>query len=291
MPLTRAWKFKPQPRLEPTLYHWWQARKADMLTFTPCVAPIAAHYLQTCSVYHWWQARKADMLTFTPCVAPIAVHYLQTCSVYHWWQARKADMLTFTPCVAPIAVHYMQTCSVYHWWQARKADMLTFTPCVAPIAVHYLQTCSVYHWWQARKADMLTFTPRVDPIAVHYLQTCSLYLHLSLPFLVRLSLPHLVVWLMCWKTATLCLASVRMWSWTKLIAWSTWDSNLRCARFWTICRSAIKSQTMMMQRMTWKCWKTSTANTSTDRFVLLIFCFFLFFFKNLLFFSQSNVLF
>ena len=35
---TKARKFKPQPRLEPALEHWWQARKADELTITPRVA-------------------------------------------------------------------------------------------------------------------------------------------------------------------------------------------------------------------------------------------------------------
>ena len=28
----------PEARLEPALQHWWQARKADMLTVTPRVA-------------------------------------------------------------------------------------------------------------------------------------------------------------------------------------------------------------------------------------------------------------
>ena len=39
MPHTKARRFKPQARLEPALYHWWQARKADMITITPRVAP------------------------------------------------------------------------------------------------------------------------------------------------------------------------------------------------------------------------------------------------------------
>ena len=30
MPLIKAQKFKPQPRLEPALHHWWQARRADV---------------------------------------------------------------------------------------------------------------------------------------------------------------------------------------------------------------------------------------------------------------------
>ena len=34
MPHTHR-KFKPQARLEPALSHWWQARKADVLTITP----------------------------------------------------------------------------------------------------------------------------------------------------------------------------------------------------------------------------------------------------------------
>ena len=36
---TKARKFKPQPRLEPALKHWWQARKVHVLTITPHVAP------------------------------------------------------------------------------------------------------------------------------------------------------------------------------------------------------------------------------------------------------------
>ena len=38
MPHTTARRFKPQTRLEPSQQHWWQARKADMLTVTPRVA-------------------------------------------------------------------------------------------------------------------------------------------------------------------------------------------------------------------------------------------------------------
>ena len=39
MPHTTARRFKPQARLEPAHWHWWQARKADVLTTTPRVAP------------------------------------------------------------------------------------------------------------------------------------------------------------------------------------------------------------------------------------------------------------
>ena len=37
MPHTKSRRFKPQARLEPAQQHWWQARKADMLTVTPRV--------------------------------------------------------------------------------------------------------------------------------------------------------------------------------------------------------------------------------------------------------------
>ena len=32
---TKARRFKPPARLEPAQQHWWQARKADVLTVTP----------------------------------------------------------------------------------------------------------------------------------------------------------------------------------------------------------------------------------------------------------------
>ena len=38
MPHTTARRFKPRARLEPAQWHWWQARKADMLTVAPRVA-------------------------------------------------------------------------------------------------------------------------------------------------------------------------------------------------------------------------------------------------------------
>ena len=47
---TKALTLKPQPRLEPALWHWWQARKADVLTITPHVGPSIGGRLgkQTC---------------------------------------------------------------------------------------------------------------------------------------------------------------------------------------------------------------------------------------------------
>ena len=38
MPHTQARRFKPPARLEPSHWHWWQARKADVLTVTQRVA-------------------------------------------------------------------------------------------------------------------------------------------------------------------------------------------------------------------------------------------------------------
>ena len=40
IPYTTVRKFKPQPRLEPALQHWWQARKARVLTITPRAGPL-----------------------------------------------------------------------------------------------------------------------------------------------------------------------------------------------------------------------------------------------------------
>ena len=50
IPHTKARKFKLKPRLEPAFLHWWQARKADMLTVTPRVTPSVGGRLgkQTC---------------------------------------------------------------------------------------------------------------------------------------------------------------------------------------------------------------------------------------------------
>ena len=50
MPHTTARRFKPQARLEPAQQHWWQVRKADMLTVTPRLAPSIGGRLgkQTC---------------------------------------------------------------------------------------------------------------------------------------------------------------------------------------------------------------------------------------------------
>ena len=42
LPHTTARRCKPQARLEPAQQHWWQARKADMLTVTPRVAPVTS---------------------------------------------------------------------------------------------------------------------------------------------------------------------------------------------------------------------------------------------------------
>ena len=40
MPHTKERRFKPQARLQPAQQYWWKARKADVLTVTPRVAPM-----------------------------------------------------------------------------------------------------------------------------------------------------------------------------------------------------------------------------------------------------------
>ena len=41
VPHTKARRFKPQARLKPTQQHWWQDKKADVLTVTSFIAPIS----------------------------------------------------------------------------------------------------------------------------------------------------------------------------------------------------------------------------------------------------------
>ena len=53
-------RFKPQARLEPTQQHWWQARKADVLTVTPHVTPVTA-----------LSAQQAKMEAATPRLQPV----------------------------------------------------------------------------------------------------------------------------------------------------------------------------------------------------------------------------
>ena len=40
---TKARRFEPKARLEPAQQRWWQARKVDVLTVTPRVAPDINH--------------------------------------------------------------------------------------------------------------------------------------------------------------------------------------------------------------------------------------------------------
>ena len=61
MPHTKTRRFKPQAKPESAQKHWWLARKADVLTVTPRVAP---HVLTV-------TPRVApQVLTVTPRVAP-----------------------------------------------------------------------------------------------------------------------------------------------------------------------------------------------------------------------------
>ena len=54
MPHIKARKFKPQPRLEPVLPHWWQVvtRKGDVPTMTLPFAPQPFAFL-ACHQYDW----------------------------------------------------------------------------------------------------------------------------------------------------------------------------------------------------------------------------------------------
>ena len=54
MPHTTARRFKPQARLEPAQQHWWKARKTDMLTVTPRIAPTTLQWWD----YHYHEENK-----------------------------------------------------------------------------------------------------------------------------------------------------------------------------------------------------------------------------------------
>ena len=55
MPHTKARRFKPKARLKPAQLHWWQTRKADMLTVTPHVTPIAEEICKRWQDLEWNQ--------------------------------------------------------------------------------------------------------------------------------------------------------------------------------------------------------------------------------------------
>ena len=57
-----ARRFKPQARLEPAQQHWWQARKADMLTVTPRVPSFGVGLKGMCisSVSLEWRSRELN---------------------------------------------------------------------------------------------------------------------------------------------------------------------------------------------------------------------------------------
>ena len=66
MPHTTARRFKPQVRLEPAKQHWWQARKADMLTVTPRVAPTATGQSDTSQTeICYWSHRNLLLVNLT----------------------------------------------------------------------------------------------------------------------------------------------------------------------------------------------------------------------------------
>ena len=59
IPHTKVQKFKPQARLEPAQQHWWQARKADVLTLTPRVLWVLARAAEYLHEYVFLPLRNA----------------------------------------------------------------------------------------------------------------------------------------------------------------------------------------------------------------------------------------
>ena len=84
MPFTRARRFKPQARFEPTQQHWRHARKADMLTFTPCVAPSIGGRLgkQTCLPLHRAWIWNKDTSVFVHISVKLLADYQSQDAVY-----------------------------------------------------------------------------------------------------------------------------------------------------------------------------------------------------------------
>ena len=184
MPHTTTRRFKPEARVEPAQLHWWQARKADVLTVTPRVAQITVLQEEgkslCCS-----SNRKPEYQEKTPGDELQKMPHTTTRrfkpearvepAQLHWWQARKADVLTVTPRVAQITVLREEgkslCCS-----SNRKPEYQEKTPGDELQKMPHTTTRrfkpearvepAQLHWWQARKADVLTVTPRVAQITV-----------------------------------------------------------------------------------------------------------------------------
>ena len=72
---TNAQRFKPQTRLKPAQQHWWQARKADVLTITPRVTPKS--WLHSSLVL--WDGSFQDFMNI------LYLQWLRMCSVGIKW--------------------------------------------------------------------------------------------------------------------------------------------------------------------------------------------------------------
>ena len=62
MPHTTARRFKLQVRLEPAEQHWWQARKADVLTVTQCFHYIC-NFTMLFSSFQWSRCPPQEQQT------------------------------------------------------------------------------------------------------------------------------------------------------------------------------------------------------------------------------------
>ena len=119
MPHTTTWKCQPQPRLGPALEHWWQVRKADMLTITSCVIP----NLWCC---HMTNHSLLTILFFQQCVIG---QFTTSCpfspSVNLRWCYRTNSSLLATPlfqwCFRQTAVSFHP---LLQWWCYRTTNHL-----------------------------------------------------------------------------------------------------------------------------------------------------------------------
>ena len=83
MPHATTRRFKPKARLEPVQQHWWRARKADMLTVTPCVAPVYSVNDPQLATPGLREEKKVNMMSSSAYV--LSFHFL----------AKSATLLNF----------------------------------------------------------------------------------------------------------------------------------------------------------------------------------------------------
>ena len=141
-------KFKPQLRLKPALEHWWQARKADVLTITPCIAPRCAvcvslhytmHHPKMCSlcVFPLHHASPQDVQFVCASITPYITPRCAVCVILHYTMHRS-KMCSL--CVFPL--HHASPQDV-------QFVCLSITPCIAPrcavcVSLWQQVTCCVF---------------------------------------------------------------------------------------------------------------------------------------------------